>query len=39
MLLQKWIGSKPNFVLAKENLGEVDNFRYLKLRVTRWSFV
>lgn len=29
MLLQVWIGSKPNHFLAEEELGEVGRFSYL----------
>lgn len=29
LLLQDWIGSKPEPVLAKEHLGEMDRFGYL----------
>lgn len=29
MLVQHWIGSKPNHVLAREQSDEVDRFSYL----------
>lgn len=35
MLLQNWIGPKPNFVLGEEELSEAVGFGYLVSRISR----